>query len=137
VQDLWSDGLTVLDAADSHFLRNQFHDNTDIDLIFGGCPRCLIQHNVVTHSADPAGGAFAAIMIQKWPTTSGNYADVDVSNNRVDCGPNRTCGSGLYIGSESWYEGTPYGTKTPGAVSGVIHHNTIVNAQNGVYVAAE
>ncbi len=135
-QNLWSDGLTVHDAKQSTFVNNVFVDNTDVDLIFGGCQQCVIQNNTITHTADPAAGAFAALMIQKWPSTSGNYQDVDVSGNKVDCGPLRACGSGLYIGSESWYPETPYGTLTPGTTSGSIHHNSVVNAMNGLYIAA-
>ena len=135
-QAMWSDGLTVHDAADSTFLGNSFIDNSDIDLIFGGCQRCAIRNNVVTHSADPAAGSFAAIMIQKWPATSGSYENVDVSENSVDCGPTRNCGSGLYIGSESWYPETPYGTLVDGATSGLITKNSVVNAMNALYIAA-
>ncbi|MBW2736710.1 MAG: right-handed parallel beta-helix repeat-containing protein [Deltaproteobacteria bacterium] len=137
VANLWADGLTVHDAPNSTFTGNTFIDNTDIDLIFGGCTSCKIQSNKIVHSANASGGAFAALMIQKWPTTSGCYADVDVSHNSIDCGPNRLCGSGIYIGSESWYPETPYGTLTPGTTSGSIHHNSIVNAMNGLYIAAQ
>ena len=137
VKNLWSDGLTVHDAVSSTFTHNTFIDNTDIDLIFGGCKSCTIQHNTITHGAAAAGGAFAALMIQKWPSTSGCYEDVDVSHNSVDCGPNRQCGSGIYIGSESWYPETPYGTLTPGTTSGAIHDNSVVNAMNGLYIAAQ
>jgi hypothetical protein len=136
-KDLWADGLTVLDASGSTFSGNTFIDNSDIDLIFGGCQGCLIQNNLIVHTGDPAGGAFAALMIQKWPNTSGNYADVLVSGNVIDCGPHRSCGSGLYIGSESWYPETPYGTLVPGATSGLITQNSIVNAMNALYIAAK
>ena len=135
-QNLWSDGLTVHDSESGTFTNNVFIDNTDIDLIFGGCRNCAIRDNTVQHTSDPAGGAFAAIMIQKWPSTSGCYEGVDVSGNAVDCGPLRNCGSGLYIGSESWYPETPYGTLTDGQTSGLITGNTVVNAMNALYIAA-
>ena len=135
-QNLWSDGLTVHDASQSVFSGNTFIDNTDVDLIFGGCQHCKIQNNKIIHGPDVAGGSFAALMIHKWPTTSGSYDGVDVSGNSVDCGPNRRCGSGLYIASESWYPETPFGTKVAGQTSGAIHDNSVVNAMNGLYVAA-
>ena len=135
-RNLWADGLTVHDASRSDFSQNAFIDNTDIDLIFGGCRHCTIRNNTVTHTADPAGGAFAAIMIHKWPTTSGCYEEVDVSGNAVDCGPLRACGSGLYIASEGWYPETPYGTLVDGTTSGLITGNTVVNAMNALYIAA-
>jgi len=135
-QNMWSDGLTVHESHGGTFTNNTFVDNTDIDLIFGGCEGCTIRDNTVTHTVDPAAGSFAAIMIQKWPGTSGCYANVDVSGNAVDCGPLRNCGSGLYIGSESWYDETPYGTLTDGQTSGLITGNTVVNAMNALYIAA-
>ncbi|MBN1770768.1 MAG: right-handed parallel beta-helix repeat-containing protein [Deltaproteobacteria bacterium] len=135
-RNMWADGLTVHDASDSDFSHNAFIDNTDIDLIFGGCRSCTIRNNTVTHTADAAGGSFAAIMIHKWPTTSGCYEDVDVSGNAVDCGPLRACGSGLYIASEGWYPETPYGTLVDGTTSGLITGNTVVNAMNALYIAA-
>lgn len=136
VRNLWSDGLTVHDPSRSDFSGNTFIDNTDIDLIFGGCRACTIRNNTVRHTDDPAGGAFAAIMIHKWPTTSGCYEDVDVSGNSVDCGPLRACGSGLYIASEGWYPETPYGTLVDGTTSGLITRNAVVNAMNALYIAA-
>jgi hypothetical protein len=135
-QNLWADGLTVHDSDGGIYENNTFVDNTDIDLIFGGCRGCKIRNNVVLHTADPAGGAFAAIMIQKWPSTSGCYEAVEITGNSVDCGPLRACGSGLYIGSESWYPETPYGTLTEGQTSGEITGNTVVNAMNALYIAA-
>lgn len=135
-RNMWSDGLTVHDATRSDFSENRFIDNTDIDLIFGGCRSCTIRGNTVTHTADPAGGSFAAIMIHKWPTTSGCYENVDVSGNSVDCGPLRACGSGLYIASEGWYPETPYGTLVEGTTSGLITRNAVVNAMNALYIAA-
>jgi hypothetical protein len=136
-KNMWADGLTVHDADHSSFTDNVFVDNTDIDLIFGGCRNCAITGNVVKHTSDPAGGSFAAIMIQKWPSTSGCYEGVDVSGNSVDCGPLRNCGSGLYIGSESWYPETPYGASVAGTTSGLITNNTVVNAMNALYIAAK
>jgi hypothetical protein len=136
VNQLWSDGLTVLDADHSQFVGNRFVNNSDVDFIFGGCPGCTIKKNTIEHTAEPSGGSFAALMIQKWPGTSGNYDGVDVSENSIDCGPNRDCGSGLYIGSESWYPETPYGKKG-GGTSGLITGNSIVHAKNALYIAAE
>jgi hypothetical protein len=136
-QNLWADGLTVHDADDSVFTSNTLVDNTDVDFIFGGCRRCKILDNTISHGPDLAAGSFAALMIHKWPTTSGCYVDVEVKGNKVDCGPARTCGSGLYIGSESWYPETPYGTLTVGTTSGVITGNSVVNTMNGLYIAAQ
>ena len=136
-QNMWSDGLTVHDSENGTFTDNAFIDNTDIDLIFGGCRGCAIMGNTVTHTSDPAGGAFAAIMIQKWPSTSGCYENVDISGNE---GGLRTAEElrlgALQSARRSWYPETPYGTLTDGQTSGLITGNTVVNAMNALYIAA-
>ncbi|MBM4093769.1 MAG: right-handed parallel beta-helix repeat-containing protein, partial [Planctomycetes bacterium] len=106
-RNLWADGLTVHDLRDSRVENNQFIDNTDIDLIFGGARNCVIRGNQILHTSNRAGGAFAGLMIHKWSTTSGDYTGVDISDNVIDGGPNRDIGSGIYVASEGWYDQTP------------------------------
>ncbi|MBA2116814.1 hypothetical protein HOV93_40060 [Planctomycetes bacterium FF15] len=133
---LWADGLTVHDAYNSQFVGNLFIDNTDIDFIFGGAQNSLIENNTVIHTADTTGGAFASIMIHKWPTTSGNYSGTIIRNNSVDGGPNKTAGTGLYIASEGWYDETPFGVTLSNPTQAEIYNNTVINTVNGMYVAA-
>jgi len=135
-ENMWADGLTVHDANNSQFIGNLFIDNTDIDLIFGGGQNTLIENNTVLHTADTVGGAFASIMIHKWPTTSGNYSGTIIRGNMVDGGPNKTGGTGLYIASEGWYDETPYGISTQNPVMAEIYNNTVINTVNGMYIAA-
>ncbi|MBI1247007.1 hypothetical protein GC197_04080 [bacterium] len=136
VDNMWADGLTVHDARNSEFIGNTLIDNTDIDLIFGGGANTLIEGNKVMHTADVSGGAFAAIMIQKWSSTSGDYSGAIIRNNEVDGGPNRTSGPGLYIGSEGWYNETPFGTTTANPVRAEIYGNSVKNTIAGAYIAA-
>lgn len=135
-RNLWADGLTVLDARDSRIEGNTFLDNTDIDLIFGGAERSVVRSNRILHTSEGTGGAFAGLMIHKWSTTSGNYAGVDISENLIDGGPNRDLGSGIYLASEGWYDQTPVGSSAAGQLARV-HHNTVRNTKNGMYVAAQ
>ncbi len=95
---LWSDGITVWDAASSVFRGNFIVDSTDVDLIFGGCQSCQITGNTITHNGSYAGSAFAAIVVHAWPNgeTSGNYTGSEFSENLVDCGINRSCGFGCH-----------------------------------------
>ncbi|MDP3051991.1 MAG: DUF4214 domain-containing protein [bacterium] len=123
---LWSDGVTAGDCVSSTFTENEFIDNTDIDLIFGGCQNCTVQNNTIRHTTSFAGGAFAGLMIHSWPSTSGNYTNTVFSNNFIDCGPQKRCGFGLYIGSDAWYITNQFG--------GSVHDNTIVNAGQGVNI---
>ncbi|MCB9653623.1 MAG: right-handed parallel beta-helix repeat-containing protein [Deltaproteobacteria bacterium] len=124
---LWADGITVHDYPNSTFIDNEIIDNTDIDLIFGGCANCTVQRNVIRHTADPASGSYAALMIQAWPgATSGNYTGADFSGNHIDCGPSKACGFGILIGSDPWYSAPIHG--------GAVHHNTIANPQQGLTI---
>jgi hypothetical protein len=126
VSGLWSDGMTVGDGSNLRVLNNEFIDNTDIDLIFGGCKNCRIQNNKITHTTAFSGGSFAALMIHAWPSTSGDYTGSDISNNAIDCGSNKRCGFGLYLGSDAWYITNVFG--------GSVHDNTVSNAQQGVLI---
>lgn len=133
---LWADGLTVHDVADSQIVGNEFRDNTDIDLIFGGAQNSVITNNTILHTADPAGGAFAGLMIHKWANSTGNYAGSEFSGNVVDGGPNRRIGSGIYVASEGWYSETPYGHAATNPIRSVIRDNVVKNVLNGMYVGA-
>ncbi|MCM2322683.1 MAG: hypothetical protein NDJ90_05435 [Oligoflexia bacterium] len=127
VRMLWADGLTVHESEESVISENDLVDNTDVDLIFGGCQNCRIQRNRITHSEDYASSSFAAFHLQSWPGgTSGNYTGSDVSGNEVDCGPRRRCGFGLFLGGDPWYSAKVYG--------GSVHGNRVRNAQQGVIV---
>lgn len=121
---MWADGVTVHDRVGSTVAANEFIDNTDVDLIFGGCASCMIQGNVVSHTAAFEGGCFAAFMIHAWPTTSGDFTGSFTTRNHVDCGPERRCGFGLLLGSDAWYLTEVYG--------GEVFLNTVDNAEQGV-----
>jgi len=104
----------------------------DIDLIFGGCVNCNILDNVIWHTDNFAGGSFAALMIHAWSdgnggnATSGNFSGSLTSGNSIDCGAQRRCGIGLYLGSDAWYITDVYG--------GSVHDNTVANAEMGVLI---
>jgi hypothetical protein len=125
-QGMWADGVTVHDYADSTFAGNEFIDNTDVDLIFGGCVDCIIQENLIWHTTAFEGGSFAALMIHAWQSTSGNFNGADTSKNVIDCGASFRCGFGLYLGSDAWYDTDTFG--------GVVHNNFVTNAQQGVLI---
>ena len=120
---LWADGVTVHDAANSVFVKNDFLDATDVDLIFGGCQSCNIQQNRFVHSSSFEGSTFAALMLHAWRSTSGDFTDSDTSQNTIDCGVNKRCGFGILLGSDAWYTTDVFG--------GSVHHNTVNRAQQG------
>ena len=126
IQNLWSDGVTISDSRDAEVSGNEILDNTDVDLIFGGCQNCRIHHNQITHSRDFAGSSFAALMLHAWPQgTSGDYSQSLIEDNMVNCGPFR-CGFGLLIGASPWYKAPTFG--------GVYRRNHITGAQVGFAV---
>ena len=126
VEGLWADGVTVHDYSGSTFTANEFIDNTDIDLIFGGCQDCVIQDNTLVHTTAFEGAAFAALMLHAWPSTSGDFTGSDTSWNSIDCGADRQCGIGLYLGSDAWYITDVFG--------GSVHDNEVLSAQQGVLI---
>jgi hypothetical protein len=100
-------------------------------LIFGGCRNCLVSRNRFRHSKNPAGGAFAELMLNAWPhTTSGRYDGAVVADNDIDCGPLKNCGFGLMIGGTPWYS-KPTDSRVAG---GTVTRNTIRNAMLGLNV---
>lgn len=124
--DAWSDGLTVHDASRAVIRGNRFVDNTDVQLILGGCRDCVIENNRFSHTGPFRGASFAELMIHSWPTTSGNFSGTVVRGNAIDCGTTRLCGFGILVGAEPWYTGRAFG----GTVSG----NTVRNARIGLNV---
>jgi len=123
---MWADGVTVHDYTDSTFTENEFVDNTDVDFIFGGCERCIIQDNVLWHTTAFAGSSFAALMLHAWPSTSGNFTSTDTSRNHIDCSSDWRCGIGLYLGSDAWYITDVFG--------GAVHHNIVTHGAQGLAI---
>lgn len=124
----WADGVTIHDAINATVTGNTFVDNTDVQLIFGGCRNCRVVSNRFRHSGRFSGASFADLMLQSWPSTSGDYSGTVVQSNDVDCGSQRRCGYGMMIGSAPWYEGRAQGGRVVG--------NKVSNAMIGINVDA-
>ncbi len=123
---IWSDGVTIHDTSNAVVRNNLFIDNTDVQLIFGGCRSCRIENNRFRHSSSFSSGSFAELMLQAWPKTSGDYSNTIVRGNSIDCGPARRCGYGLMVGSAPWRSGRMSG--------GRIEDNSVANAMVGLNV---
>lgn len=126
--EIWSDGLTIHDAIGAVVRDNRFFDNTDVQLVLGGCRNCRIERNRFGHSGNFSGAAFAELMLHAWPNTSGNYTGTVVADNHIDCGLQRRCGYGIMIGSAPWYPGRTEG--------GSVTANFVSNALVGINVDA-
>lgn len=122
----WADGLTVHEAARAKITRNRFIDNTDVQLILGGCRNCVIEGNRFEHTGPFSSASFAELMIHSWPSTSGDFTGTVVRNNTIDCGATRLCGFGILVGAEPWYSGRAFG--------GLVTDNTVKNARIGLNV---
>ncbi|MBA3666788.1 MAG: right-handed parallel beta-helix repeat-containing protein [Sphingomonas sp.] len=133
--EIWSDGITIHDSEDSVVRRNVFSDNTDVQLILGGCRRCRIESNQFRHSGVFAKASFAELMLQAFPSTSGDYTGTVVTGNRIDCGKSRRCGYGIMVGANPWKAGD--NPRYPGAMfGGKITGNVVSNALIGINVDA-
>ncbi len=123
---LWADGLTVIDGVDDVIRGNLFRDNTDVQLVLGGCLRCTVADNRLEVSDTPAAASFAGLLVHGWPSSSGDYAGTAITGNAVDCGPGRRCGFGIGVGGRAWYASPMSG--------GLIAGNTVARAQVGINV---
>ena len=123
---MWADGLTLIDGVNDVVRNNLFRDNTDVQLVLGGCLRCTVADNRFEASANPAAASFTALLVHGWPATSGDYDGTVISGNSIDCGPGRGCGFGLAVGGRGWYTSPTSG--------GVIAGNTIRHAAIGINV---
>jgi len=121
-----ADGVTIHDAINATVSGNTFIDNTDVQLIFGGCQNCSVVSNRLRHSGRFSGASFAGLMLQSWPSTSGDFTGTVVRSNDVDCGSHRRCGYGIMIGSTPWHHGRAEGGQVIG--------NSVSNAQIGINV---
>jgi Right handed beta helix region len=118
--EVWSDGVTIHETDHASVKGNLFIDNTDVQLILGGCRDCGVENNRFRHSGPFSSASFAELMLQAWPNTSGDYRGTVVRGNSIDCGEHRRCGYGIMVGSAPWYEGR--------AAGAVITGNAVSNA---------
>jgi len=126
--EVWADGITIHDSEAAVVRHNSFIDNTDVQLILGGCRGCVIEDNRFAHSGAFNKASFAELMLHSWPNTSGNFTGTVVRGNRIDCGPQRRCGYGMMIGAAPWYAGRMTGGRIIG--------NSIRNAMIAINVDA-
>lgn len=119
VNQMWADGITIHDANGAHIERNYFRDNTDVQLVFGGCRHCVVKGNTFRHSAAFEHASFAELMLHAWPNTSGDFTASITSLNNIDCNKARRCGFGIMIGGEPWYPSRASG--------GTVSKNRITN----------
>ena len=124
--EIWADGVTIHDSANAIVRGNDFVDNTDVQLILGGCRDCRVESNRFRHGGTHAGGSFAELMLHSWPNTSGDFTGSVVSGNWIDCGPALRCGFGLMIGAAPWYQGRMAG--------GTVRGNSVRHARIAINV---
>lgn len=124
--EVWSDGVTIHDSQSAVVRGNMFVDNTDVQLILGGCRSCRIEENQFRHGESFSTASFAELMLHSWPTTSGDYTGTVVRGNRIDCGSERRCGYGIMVGAAPWYEGRMSG--------GAIIRNDVRNAMMAINI---
>jgi hypothetical protein len=130
--NLISDGLTLHQATGARIVGNWFLDNTDVQLILGGCTNCVVASNDIRHSGDPARASYAAFALHSFfGSQSGVFIGSSIFGNIIDCHPSRRCGFGIYLGDYSWLP--PPGPSNP-VNGGHIHSNATFYAQVGMYI---
>lgn len=137
--NMWSDGLTLRDAVQARIEGNYFEDNTDVQLIVGGCFNCTIRNNTIVHNYAAAGGSFAALNLGRFtadveaPASSGVFSGTQINGNLIDCGnnTNRNCGYGILVGTAPW-NSPGYTTGYSNTVKGTVANNTVRHAQTPI-----
>ena len=110
VAQAWADGLTIHGGHGLRIVGNMFRDNTDVQLIFGGCVACEVRANRFEHGGSAAGGAFAELMLHAWPgAKTGDFTGTVVHGNNINCGPLHRCGFGIMLGAAPWYNAPTFG----------------------------
>jgi hypothetical protein len=100
VQNMWSDGLTLLQSNGAQVVGNRFLDNSDVDLIFGGGTNATVSDNSVSHLAQ---SSFAGLMLDNFNGgTSGDFTGTTVSSNLIGCGAQQ-CDFAIELGPHPWY----------------------------------
>ena len=123
-QSLWADGLTVKDVSDSQIMGNEFRDDTDMDLIFGGGGTASSR---TTRSCTRATSQAVRLPVDDPQVVqqSRRLVGHGYLGNVVDGGPNRNIRSGIYVASEEWYNPTPYRWTTANPVAALIHDDVV------------
>jgi hypothetical protein len=100
VQNMWSDGLTLLQSNGAQVVGNGFLDNSDVDLIFGGGTNASVRNNSVRHLSQ---SSFAGLMLDNFNGgTSGDFTGTTVSSNVIACGAQQ-CDFAIELGPHAWY----------------------------------
>jgi len=131
--DIWADGLTIGEIADSQLVGNLFVDNTDVDFILGGATNTLIKDTVILHQSRYT---FAAFMLTNWTVLGGapkwaDFRGLRVENIDIQCG--LFCDIGVQLGVYTWnYESEWDKHRTMG---GLIENLSVSTARQGIVVA--
>lgn len=117
----WSDGITLLVCDDCVLSDNEFIDNSDIGLVFGGGLRTVIEGNRFVQTKK----IFAALAMDNFNnSTPGNFQGSMLVRNSIECGDN-LCDFGINIGPHAWYPSS-------NIRNGTVTENTIHGAKIGI-----
>jgi hypothetical protein len=115
----WSDGITALKCSNSHIHHNTVVDNTDIGIISGGGPGCVIENNTITQTNVRA---FGGLAVHNFPNNgAGDHSGAVYRNNTITSGYSRL-DFGMTIGMHPWFPelDTRYGSVLNNTVSGAV-----------------
>ena len=107
-------GITLLDGDNCTVANNTFQDNSDVNFIMGSGFNAEVLGNTVKMQS---GKCFAGMMLDNFDgSTKGNYINMLMTHNQIDCGSNNLCDYGIQFGPGSWY--IPPQSPQGGEVSG-------------------
>jgi hypothetical protein len=118
-QNMWSDGLTLLQSNGAQVSNSTFVDNSDVDLIFGGGTSAALTGNEVLHSKQ---SSFAGLMLDNFNGgTSGDFTGTTVTGNTIVCGVPQ-CDYAIELGPHPWY-------LSANIIGGTVSGNTALNGK--------
>jgi len=122
-QNMWSDGITIINTENARVVANYFSDNSDVDLILGSNRGGVVQQNTIVHGHQDS---FAGLMLDNFNgTTPGDFEGAQVTNNSITC--NNRCDYGIQLGPHPWYHSS-------NILGGTVASNVVAGARMGIDV---
>ena len=125
IKNQWADGLTLLHCSNCNITNNNFINNSDVGLVFGGGTNTLIAHNTFTQTSR----VFAALSMDNFNnSTSGDFSGSVYRDNTINCNGFH-CDFGINLGPGAWYPSN-------NTIGGTVINNKVHGAKIGILAAS-
>ncbi|HYE88880.1 MAG TPA: Ig-like domain-containing protein [Vicinamibacterales bacterium] len=122
----WSDGITALDCQNGTIANNLIANNTDLDLVVGGGPNCMVTGNTIIHDTRYGFGGLSIGNFADAGVNRGNHNGSVFSGNSVSSGLN-LLSIGILIGAHPWDTNPIYDVSNAGLVTNNSSSGSVIN----------